>query len=56
MEEKQAVGISKERYRDLLIGTLYELREGSVDDYFDDACDTIGFTKEELKDLGFERS
>ena len=48
--------ITNERYKDLLIGTLYELQEGSIGDFFTNACNTIGFTEEELEFLGFERS
>lgn len=56
MEERQM--ITNERYKDLLIGTLYELyelKEGSIGDYFANTCDTIGFTEGELAYLGFER-
>lgn len=37
--------ITNERYEDLLIGALYELKQ-IVND-FDDVCDTIGITEDE---------
>lgn len=55
MGNKQEMEITNERYRDLLIGTLNELQEASIGDYFANACDTIGFSDEELAYLGFER-
>lgn len=40
-----------ERYKDLLIGALYELK--SVVSDFDDVCETIGLTNEERAFLDF---
>lgn len=45
------MSISSERYRDLLIGALYELK--CIVNDFDDVCETIGITEEELVDMGF---
>lgn len=44
-DELRRVRISQERYKDLLIGALYELK--NIVNDFDDVCETIGLTDEE---------